>query len=336
MTEFRVETVRGQLVESVHRVSAVVVDTAGNKLAWSGDPELVTFWRSAAKPFQAMPVIDDGAADRFELSDEDLALVCASHSSEPIHLDAIDRLLARIGCTESDLGCGGHVPLSEEVAREAVDRGVEPTPRWSNCSGNHAGMLALAKHHGWDTASYYEKDHPVQQRLLAEIAEWTGVPASDVVLGVDGCTTVSYGLPLSGMALAYARLGSSSSPAARRVRQAMTTHPLIVGGRGRPCSDIMGAAGGAVIVKIGAEGVYGASVVDAGVGVALKVEDGAMRSAPVALLAILRQLAQHGTIPQAAGEWLDEVAQHATVTIHNTRGEPTGTLRPAGQLHFPA
>lgn len=334
MTELRIEAVRGPLVESVHRVSAVVVDAEGHRLATSGDPELVTFWRSAAKPFQAIPLIDEGAADRFELSAADLALICASHSSEPIHLEAIDRLLTRLGCSESDLACGGHPPLSEDVAREMARQGIEPTPRWSNCSGNHAGMLALAKHHGWDTASYFREGHPVQERLLEEIAEWTGVPASDIVLGVDGCTTVCYGLPLAGMALAYARLGSSSLPAARRIRQAMTEYPLIVGGHQRPCSDIMRASGGAVLVKIGAEGVYGATVVDAGVGIALKVEDGGMRSAPIALLAILRQLATHGTIPVAFGEWMDELEQHATVPICNTRGEPTGMLRPAGQLHF--
>jgi len=336
MTELRVEAVRGPMVESVHWVSAVVVDTAGDRLAWSGDPELVTFWRSAAKPFQAIPVIDDGAADRFKLSAEDLALICASHSSEPVHLDAIDRLLARIGCGESDLGCGGHPPLSEKVAREVSRQRIEPTPRWSNCSGNHAGMLALAKHHGWDIESYYQNGHPVQGRLLAEIVEWTDVPASDIVLGVDGCTTVSYGLPLTGMALAYARLGSSSSPAVGRIRQAMIEHPLIVGGHQRPCSDIMRAAGGAVLVKIGAEGVYGATVVGAGIGIALKVEDGGMRSAPIALLAILRQLAAHGTVTGDFDEWLDEVEQHATEAISNTRGEPTGMMRPAGELHFPA
>ena len=334
MTELRIEAVRGPLVESVHRVSAVVVDAGGHRLAASGDPELVTFWRSAAKPFQAMPVVADGAADRFGLSSEDLALICASHSSEPVHLDAIDRLLARIGCSESDLGCGGHPPLSEDVARAVVSEGIEPTPRWSNCSGNHAGMLALAKHHGWDTAAYYGGGHPGQDRLLEEVAQWTEVPASDIVLGVDGCTTVCYGLPLAAMALAYARFGSSQAPAAQRIRQAMTEHPLMVGGHQRPCSDIMRAAAGAVVVKIGAEGVYGATVVDAGIGIALKVEDGGMRSAPTALLAILRQLAAHGMVAGAFDRWLDEVAQHATVSIGNTRGRPTGTLRPAGQLHF--
>ena len=321
-------------MESVHRVSAVVVDAGGHRLAASGDPELVTFWRSAAKPFQAMPVVADGAADRFGLSAEDLALICASHSSEPVHLDAVDRLLARIGCSESDLGCGGHPPLSEDVARAVVSEEVELTPLWSNCSGNHAGMLALAKHHGWDTASYYGSGHPVQDRLLAEVVEWTGVPAPDIILGVDGCTTVCYGLPLTGMALAYARLGTSSSSAAQRIRRAMTAHPFLVGGKERPCSDIMRAAAGAVLVKIGAEGVYGASVIDAGIGIALKVEDGSMRSAPIALIAIMKQLSEQATLAGAFGQWLHEMARHATVQISNTRGENVGMLRPAGRLHF--
>lgn len=334
MTELCTHTTRGSLVESIHRVSAVVVDDQGRQLAWSGHPDMVTFWRSAAKPFQALPLLVDGAAERFGLTDQDLALICASHSSEPVHLAAIDQLLERIGHAESDLGCGGHTPLSDEVARAAARCGEEPSARWSNCSGNHAGMLALASHHGWSPQAYFQAGHPVQDRLLEEVSRWTDQPTQEIVLGVDGCNAVCYGLPLSAMALAYARLGTSHDPAAHRVRSAMVANPTLVGGLGRPCTDIMIAGGGMVVAKIGAEGVYGATLPEEGLGVALKVEDGAMRSAAIALLAVMKRLTERGILAPTHGEWLARTAEHATIPIVNTRGEVTGALEAAGELHY--
>ena len=337
MNDLRVETVRGPLVESVHQVSAVVVDADGRRVAWSGDPDMVTFWRSSAKPFQAIPLVDDGAADRFGFSEVELALACASHSSEPVHLETVDRMLAKIGCHESDLACGGHPPLSEAVAQRVARDGAELTPRWSNCSGNHAGMLALAVHHGWPVAGYNRRGHPVQDRVLEEVSRWTDVPVTDLQQGLDGCDTVCFGLPLANMALAYARLGVSAEPAVVRVREAMTGNPAIVGGVGRPCTDIMSAAGGTVVAKIGAEGVYGASVIGRvkgdGLGIALKVRDGGMRSAPIGLIAILQQLEDHGLLTSSGRSWLGVLEPHATVTLTNTKGLVTGELRSAGELH---
>ena len=335
MNELHIETTRGPLTESVHRVSAVVVDAQGRRVAWGGSPDMVTFWRSSAKPFQASPLISDGVADSFGIGDEELALICASHSSEPGHLELLDRLLERIGCTEDDLACGPHQPLSEKIARRVVRENVPVTPRWSNCSGNHAGMLALARYHGWPLAGYNEAPHPVQRRLLEEIARWTGTAVDDVVLGVDGCTTVCYGLPLPAMALAYARLAKADDEAGRRIHRAMTTYPRWVGGEGRPCTDIMAAARGSVLVKIGAEGVYGACLVGEGLGIALKVEDGGMRSAPIALIEVLRQLADRG-LAGSVREWLGAVERHAGIPVRDTRGAVIGELRPAGALRFSA
>ena len=183
MSAFRIEATRGELVESVHQVSVAVTDAHGALVAEAGDPALVTYWRSAAKPFQALPLLQDGAAAAFDLSDEELALACASHSSEPMHLALTDRFLARIGASESDLACGPHTPLGAEVAEAAARSGVPITPRWSNCSGKHAGMLALALHHGWPTKGYERLGHPVQERIVAEVARWTGVPASGIGYG---------------------------------------------------------------------------------------------------------------------------------------------------------
>jgi L-asparaginase II len=331
-TEFRVESTRGDLVESVHSVALAVTDTTGTLVASAGDPDLVTFWRSAAKPFQALPMVMDGAADRYALGPQAIALACASHSSEPAQVELAHQMLAAIGCTEDDLACGPHTPLSAVVHEGALRSGTTLTPAWSNCSGKHSSMLALARHHDWPTAGYERAGHPVQDRILAEVARWTGVPSESISLGVDGCTTVCFGMPLRGMALAYARFGISDEPAAARVRRAMLAHPELVGGTRRLCTDLMRETGGKILAKIGAEGVYSAAWPAMGLGLTLKVFDGDMRSAQVALLGALAQLASESGVALP----LDALAKYAAVPIRNTRQEPTGVVRSAGVLRFHA
>jgi L-asparaginase II len=328
----RIEATRGDLVESAHPVSVAVVDRAGALVAHAGDADLVTYWRSAAKPFQAMPLIADGAADRFSLGAEELALACASHSSEPVHVAIALRMLEKIGCTEGDLACGPHPPLSAAVADQVQRNGITLTPAWSNCSGKHAGMLALARHHGWPTAGYERAGHPVQQRLLSEIARWTGVAEAKIACAVDGCTTVCYGVPLSAMALAYARFATANEDAPARAWTAMTGHPRLVAGSGRVCTELMAAAPGRLVAKVGAEGVYSAALREPGLGVAIKVEDGDGRSAQVALLEVLRQLGRRLALRLP----LDALAGFTSPPILNTRGEQTGSLRASGRLRFAA
>jgi len=334
MLELRVESLRGDRVESVHPVSAVVVDARGGLLASAGDPDLVTYWRSAAKPFQALPLVADGAADRYGFGTDALALACASHSSEPRHLALAASMLERAGHSEADLACGPHVPLSPDVAAQVAREGRTLTPLWSNCSGKHAGMLALASHHGWSTAGYERASHRVQERILVEVSRWTGTPQDAVGRAVDGCTAVCFALPLSAMALGYARLAASEDPSAARIREAMMAHPWLVGGTGRPCTDIMTAAPGMLFAKIGAEGVYCAGIPGAGLGVAVKIEDGDMRCAPIALLTVLQQVAARISSKLAAAIEAPEVAQHAELIIRNTRDEATGYLRARGSLRF--
>lgn len=331
MNELLVEATRGGAVESVHPVSVAVVDADGRLLADSRHSALVSFWRSAAKPFQAMPLVEDGAADGYGFGDEELALSCASHSSEPAHLAVVDRMLERIGLPEAALACGPHEPLDAGVAREVIRKGTTLTPRWSNCSGKHAGMLALAQHHGWPISGYQKRGHPLQERIERTVAHWTGVAPSDMLFAVDGCTVVCFGLPLTGMALAYARFGSRSEPAALRLRQAMMAHPHLVAGTGRFCTELMSAMPGEIIAKVGAEGVYSAALPAHRIGIALKVEDGDNRAAPVALYAVLCQLLPRlgmDTAPLAA------LAHRGTVPTLNTRGEETGAMRSAGSLRF--
>ncbi len=329
-TSFRVEATRGDVVESVHGVALAVTDPEGALVASAGDPELVTYWRSAAKPFQAMAMVADGAADHYGLGPDAIALACGSHSSEPDQVALALRMLEAIGCSEADLACGPHTPLSSAVHESALRAGTTMTAAWSNCSGKHSGMLALARHHGWPTAGYERAGHPAQDRILDEVSRWTGLPRESLVLGVDGCTTVCFGLPLRAMALAYARFGVSGEPAAVRVRNAMLAHPHLVGGTRRLCTDLMRETAGRVLAKIGAEGVYSAAWPELGLGLTLKVEDGDMRSAQVALLGVLARLdAEFGAQIPLAG-----LASQAAPVLRNTRQVPTGVLRSAGELRF--
>ncbi len=336
MLELRAEATRGGLLESVHRISVAVVDQMGNLVASSGDPDLRTFWRSAAKPFQALPVVEDGALDHFGLTEPELALACASHSSEPGHVALAGAMLERVGRTEADLACGPHLPLSPAIAASVAREGTVMSPAWSNCSGKHAAMLALALHRGWDLHGYERLEHPLQQRILAELSRWTGLAPDAIGLGVDGCTAVSFALPLRAMALAYARLGTTTEPAAVRVREAMMSHPWLVAGTGRSCTDIMQAAPGRLLVKLGADGIYSAVLIRSGIGMALKVEDGDMRASPAALVAILRELAARHEPDLLDLLASPGVARHAQLAIQSTRGQVTGYLQVVGGLRFDA
>ena len=331
----RVEQVRGGVVEAVHEVHAAVVDARGRLVARTGDPDLVTFWRSAAKPFQALPLVEDGVTDRFGFTSEELALVCASHSSEAGQVARVRELLGKIGCSERDLLCGPHAPLSERVAQDYATRGLRLTAVYSNCSGQHAGMLALARHHGWPTEFYTRREHPVQQRCLREVARWTDVPAADIRTATDGCGVVCFGIPLRNMALAYVRLAIADfglriadSQDARPIRnpqsaivQSMLRHPELIAGVGRPCTDMMRAHPARLIVKVGAEGVYCAVLPRDGLGVAIKVADGHAVASALAMAAVLEQL---GLRPRPVSL--------AARPMVNTRGEAVGELRVNGGL----
>jgi L-asparaginase II len=331
----RVEVHRGALAESVHQVHAAVVDREGRLLASNGDPDRLTYWRSAAKPFQILPLLQDGAAARFGLTDEELALACASHSSEPFHLDLVSRFLAKVGLSEDDLACGPHEPLSAVIAKEVLERRLVMTPRWSNCSGKHTAMLALAKHHGWPLVGYQLAGHPLQDRLRAEVERWTGLRREEIVLAVDGCTTVCFGLPLRAMALSYARFGIDQGAHPRRLWGAMTSHPHLVAGTKRLCTDLMRVWPGEIVAKIGAEGVYCAAIPSLGVGIALKVEDGEFRAVGVALTEIIRQVVERlAPASPALGALVRLDLEHRSPAIHTTRGELSGRIQPAGTLAF--
>jgi L-asparaginase II len=327
-----VEVVRGTVAESRHRVHVAVVDADGNLRAAAGDPDLSTFFRSSAKPLQAVPLVEDGAFDRFGMTLEELALCCGSHSGSPRHVRTAEGLLARVGLDGEALACGPHPPLDEEARLSLVESGLEPGRLHNNCSGKHAGMLALARAHGWETAGYHRLEHPVQGRMVAEVARWSGVPQEAVAFGTDGCGVVCFGLPLRNMALAYARLAAAARRGDRgpaKVVEAIVTHPELVAGEGRVCTDLMRRAGGRLFAKIGAEGMYCVGVPGAELGIALKVEDGSPRALPPYVVALLREL---DLISED-----DLGALHAFVfpEMRNTCGDVVGTLRPVVSLRAP-
>ena len=332
MANLSVDVLRGGLVESVHRVSAAVVDSNGRLIAAAGNPDLLTYWRSAAKPFQALPLVEDGVLTHFKLGADALALACASHSSEPRHLELTDRMLEAIGCTEADLACGPHPPLNPEVAQRVNREGIHLTARWSNCSGKHAGMLALARHHGWETRGYERAGHPVQERILDEVLRWTGLDRERLVQAVDGCTTVCFGLSVAAMARSYAALASGETAGLRQVREAMLAHPELVAGEGRFCTEIMRAMPGVVIAKVGAEGIHCAALPGVGVGIALKVEDGDMRASPPALLFVLDQLTEQ--VADMPRDGTDTLREWRRAPLLSTRQVPVGETHATGSLQF--
>lgn len=337
-----VEIWRGPIVESRHAGHLIAVDGTGATICSLGSPETVTYLRSSGKAFQALPVLTSGAADRFRFTEREVAIACGSHNGEPIHVETVRSMLAKIGLDESALKCGAHEPYSVDVARELIRKGEAPTPIQNNCSGKHAAMLALAKHLGAPTETYEELSNPAQQMILQTVSDFSGVPVGDIVIAVDGCGVPVFGISVHAMALMYARLVSAppvlfseTRDACKRIIRAMMNCPEMIGGtRDRLDTELIRAAAGKLISKIGAEGVYTVGVLPStdwpnGVGFALKVEDGDdKRARPPAVIDALRQL---GVL---SGNELAALSNYSPAVITNRRGERTGEARAAFTLEI--
>lgn len=317
-----VQVFRGRLVESRHRVHAVVADRSGRVVASWGSGNLVTVVRSAAKPFQALPLVADGAAEHFALSEEEIALCCGSHNSEEAHVEVARSIFAKAGVAEEQLACGAHAPILAERRDALAAAGTPPTPVMSNCSGKHAGMLALAAFHGWPLRGYEKMNHPVQRRIGREVVRWMGTNPGADAWETDGCGVPTCGVPLVNLAGAAARLAAAAGVggAPRRIVRAMTRHPFMVAGTGRLCTRLMAETGGRVFAKVGAEAVYLAGEPDRGLGVALKVEDGARRAAEPALLWVLGRT---GLLPPSVKGELEEFSEPV---VRNTLGDEVGRV----------
>ncbi|MDQ3251947.1 MAG: asparaginase, partial [Actinomycetota bacterium] len=281
---------RGALLESVHRGRLAVCDPDGNVIEAVGDPEAYIYARSSAKPLQALPLVLSGAAEAFGLTDSELAVACASHNAEEPHLAAVRSILKKAGLTEDDLQSGTHLPLYEPEAYELIRSGGEPRPVHGNCSGKHAGMLAVCVHEGYETATYRDPGHPLQRRILSLIAEVCGMREDEVLVAGDNCGVPAFALPLRSFATGLARIATGDAlpdelaGAALRIRDAMREHPFMVAGTGRLDTDLMNSTD--LLVKGGAEAVLAVGSQD-GWGMALKISDGATRAVRPAALAVL-------------------------------------------------
>jgi L-asparaginase II len=283
---------RGRLAECLH-YGAYCVVREGRVLRSRGKIEIPTFFRSSAKPFQAMTVVESGALERFGIVEEELALMCGSHDGSPLHARTAASILAKAGEKADLLRCAGHPPISREVHEAYIRDGYKPGRLEDNCSGKHSGMIAAAKALGADPAAYADPKHPVQKRNVAQVAFFCGLEERDVELGTDGCAAPNFGVPVRQMATAMGRfcapdsLPEAKGAAARRIAKAMTAHPEYVAGPKRFDTRLMRAGGGRILSKMGAEGVQIVGVLGEGIGIAVKVADGAERAVHAVTSALL-------------------------------------------------
>ncbi len=328
-TQVLAKVIRGNTVESVHCGHLIVLDGEGNTILSLGDPSVVTYFRSAAKAFQAIPFITSGAADAYGFTEDEIAMAVASHSGEPMHTGIAARMLAKIGLSESDLRCGAHLPFSEPEAHRMIGAGEKPTQLHNNCSGKHTAMLAFAKHIGADLATYDSTEHRIQKRILRCVADFSEVPENQIEIGIDGCAAPNFALPVAAMAKSFVNLIRPSKfpeptqNACLRIVSAMMKYPELIGGSERLDTKLMQAAPGRLISKVGADGVWLCGVLPCekwptGLGIALKIADGDdYRARPVVAVQILKKL---GIIP------LEELPDFSPMPIRNRRGEVVGKV----------
>jgi len=322
-----IELTRGKLVESVHRGAIAVARPGGELVVSLGDVDRPVYPRSAIKALQCLPLIETGAADRFELGPAEIALACASHSGTDRHVAVAGTMLRRAGRKVSDLGCGAHEPLGEAALRAFLGRGEQATALHNNCSGKHAGMVCTACHNGESVEGYLDAGHPVQGRIIAVMEAFTGQPIGRDAIGFDGCSAPNFAQSLASLARAFAAFGAIEGPgkarraAIERILAACWAEPEMVAGPGRLDTLVMRKFPRRIFIKTGAEGVYCGALPELGLGIALKIDDGARRAAEAALLEVVDRLVPGAT---AAGG--------GTRAITNWRGMEVGEMRAAADL----
>jgi L-asparaginase II len=330
------EALRGGIVESAHRGAWAVLDAGGRVHSSAGDIEQPIFPRSAVKVLQALPLLASGAADRFSLSDEQLAIACASHGGEPAHVATAAAMLAQAGVDMQALECGAHWPYREPAQRAMAARGEAPTALHNNCSGKHAGFVCLGCHMAGDgdrrafLSGYIKPGHPVMREVTAALQAATGYELARTAVGTDGCSIPTFAVPLRHLALAFARVatGQGLSPghaqAAQRLRKAVARAPFMVAGSERFDTRVMERLGERVFCKVGAEGVYCAALPEAGLGVAIKMDDGnTARGCEVVMAALIARLVRLDDAERGF------IATLADVPLVNWNGIEVGRLRAA-------
>jgi L-asparaginase II len=326
-----VEALRGSLVESRHCGAVAVADPAGGLALALGDVERPVYPRSAIKALQALPLVESGAANRYSLGAEELALACASHNAEPGHVATAAGMLARAGLDAAALKCGAHWPIHQPSAQALARAGGQASALHNNCSGKHAGFLCTACTMEADPGHYFEPAHPVQREVRAALESLTGAALAQDICAVDGCSVPTWAVPLNALARGFARFATGAglpperAKAAARLRAACAQQPWHVAGTGRFCTEIMHAFGARVFVKTGAEGVACAALPELGLGIAVKCDDGAGRAAEVMLAATLARFLT-GEADRAA------LARYVRPSLRNWNGIEVGALRPTAIL----
>jgi L-asparaginase II len=322
------EVWRGEFLECVHNGQAVVVDGSGQIVEAWGDPHSVVLPRSSSKMIQALPLIESGAADRFGLTTEQLALACASHNGAHIHTDRVNAWLADLGLSDDDFRCGTQVPNDPAARDELTCAHAKPCQVHNNCSGKHAGFLTLNRHLGGG-AEYIDPDHPVQQAVLAAHQEVNGEACPGHA--IDGCSAPNFASSLVGLARAMAFFANANAgksardSAAVRLREAMMAHPALVAGEGRACTELMREMRGKAAIKTGAEGVFIGILPEQGLGIALKIQDGATRASECAMAALL---ARYGVLDPDS----PAARKRMQAPLLNRRGIDCGVVKPAAAL----
>ncbi len=336
-----VEVTRGDIVESIHYGAFIVVDSKGRVIAGLGDADLMTYPRSSMKPFQALPFIERGGDIAFDLTQREIAIICASHAGTDLHKTVLEGMHVKIGTSEDDLACGVHWPGDEDTRKAMRAAGETPTPFRHNCSGKHTGMLAHARLRDLPTEGYLDPQHPVQVTIRETLANMVEMAPEDMPLGIDGCSAPVYGIPLRNMARAIARLADPEglvegrAESCRKITSVMMAHPAMVAGPGKFDTELMRAAGGKVFSKAGAEGYHILGVLPGvlddgapGLGIAIKIADGDAkgRARESVSLTVLSAL---GVLDEEA---LSQLSEFGNVSVKNWRKLVVGEARPAFDL----
>lgn len=343
------ELTRGSIVEARHLGSIAVVGADGTLLHSYGDPYMVAFLRSSAKPFQALPFVESGGVEHYGYTQSELALSCASHETAQYHLDTVAAMQRKIGIEEHDLQCGPHLPGDADKLREVIQKNITPTANFNNCSGKHTSMLAFAKMRGLPLVNYLDFDHPIQLVIRSTLAQMSMMDEDGLQLGIDGCSAPNFALPLFKAALGMARLcdprdlPSPRAEACSKITSAMTAHPEMVSNHEEFDCELMKTGAGKIVTKRGAEGfqiigIMPGVINERGVGIAFKVTDGdkssmgnslvtSTRVRPPTALEILRQV---GALTEVQIQALAKFGPEKI--IRNYAGLVTGKMYPVFKL----
>lgn len=332
-SELLVHVTRGRLTECFHRGHIAVSNASGEMLYELGNRQHVTYARSTAKLLQVVPLVETGAADHYGFTPAEIAVMCASHNGEREHVQAVQSILTKLGLDESALLCGAHQPYDRQTREQLAANNEKPSSLHNNCSGKHAGMLALAKYLNMPLTAYIERDHPIQKHITETIAELAQIKVDDLVIGIDGCGVPVFGLTIEQLALAYSRYGhgeyvsDNRAAACRRIVAALREQPFYLAGSERFDTRLIEVTNGRIIGKMGAEGVYAITVPASSLGIAVKVEDGAARALYPTVVETLKQLLLLNESELA------QLSEFHTPAILNRSGKHVGTIEPSFKLH---